>query len=393
MPSREENHREQIDLVLAMSIPWSRIGFSEDGLLLLKKAETLAEELSEEKRRLKIRSLLGSYYIFVGGDPQLGWTYLEDCLDHPEILQDDQVLIQVGYDLCSAWTVSGDYQRINQVAPTLISLIERGRTQAEFYGKMANPYSHLLALWGLGMGMSGEFDQGRKLCKKALSFAHEINHLNTLVMVELCYGFLFSAMGDGTKAVNHIQKAISYAEESQNLVIQGFLWAGMGAANCLMGQVQTGLDQTEKGLGMHQDLGLLFYLCNCHYHCGFAHFELGDLEEAQTHFELGLQSALQNQERYAQALIRLYLGWVIARKDPTQVEAAVEYIHQGINQSEELGLRAIYPLGYMILGAVYAESGRPKEALEHLKKAEAMFQEMGMDYWLERTRTLLAKVV
>ena len=83
----------------------------------------------------------------------------------------------------------------------------------------------------------------------------------------------------------------------------------------------------------------------------------------------------------------------MARKDPTQIEAAEEHIRQGITLLEELGIRAFYPVGYMILGAVYAESGRPEEALEHLKKAEAMFQEMGMDYWLDRTRTLLAKVV
>ena len=31
-----------------------------------------------------------------------------------------------------------------------------------------------------------------------------------------------------------------------------------------------------------------------------------------------------------------------------------------------------------------------EEALEHLKKAEAMFQDMGMDYWLGKTRKVLA---
>ncbi len=31
-------------------------------------------------------------------------------------------------------------------------------------------------------------------------------------------------------------------------------------------------------------------------------------------------------------------------------------------------------------------------ALENLKKAERMFQEMGMDYWLERTKRVLEKL-
>jgi tetratricopeptide (TPR) repeat protein len=107
---------------------------------------------------------------------------------------------------------------------------------------------------------------------------------------------------------------------------------------------------------------------------------------------LGLQSALQNQERSNQAVARLYLGWIMARKDPTQIEPALEYILQGIALYEELGLRAFYPVGYMILGAVYAESGHPKEALEHLKKAEALFEEMEMDYYLGRTREILGKL-
>ena len=83
----------------------------------------------------------------------------------------------------------------------------------------------------------------------------------------------------------------------------------------------------------------------------------------------------------------------MARRDPVQVEALEEHIRQGITLSEELGLRASFPVGYMILGAIYAESGRKEEALEPLKKAEAMFEEMGMEYYLGRTREILAKVV
>jgi tetratricopeptide (TPR) repeat protein len=260
LPSNKENHREQIELVLSMQIPGGRIGYIEDSLSLLQKAEALAEELGDDKKKLMIRSLLGQYYIFKGNDPQLGWTYLEGCMDHPEILQDDQFLISVGFDLCLVCIVPGDYQRINKVAPTIINLIERSRTQAELYGKLANPYSYILALWGQGIGICGDFDRGQKLCEKALSYAREINHPTTLAMVEAVYGVLFLLKGDGPNAGKHFQDAISYAEETQTVAILGFYWAFLGWAHCFMGQFRTGLDLAEKGLGMHQDLGLPYYL-------------------------------------------------------------------------------------------------------------------------------------
>ena len=88
LPLTDENKREQIELVLAMQMPWRRIGYSEDYLPMLQKAEALAEELGDDKKRVHIRSILGHYYILKGGDPQLGWKYLESCLEHPEIIQD-----------------------------------------------------------------------------------------------------------------------------------------------------------------------------------------------------------------------------------------------------------------------------------------------------------------
>lgn len=56
-------------------------------------------------------------------------------------------------------------------------------------------------------------------------------------------------------------------------------------------------------------------------------------------------------------------------------------------------LNPFYAQGRMFLGEFYLDGGRKEKALENLKEAEVMFQEMGMDYWLDRTRILLAKVV
>ena len=93
-----------------------------------------------------------------------------------------------------------------------------------------------------------------------------------------------------------------------------------------------------------------------------------------------------------QGLSRIWLGRVVAKTDPTQIEEAEQHILQGISLLEELGITAYSSLGYLWLGEVYAESGRREEALENLKKAETMFQEMGMDYWLGKAQEALARL-
>jgi hypothetical protein len=59
---------------------------------------------------------------------------------------------------------------------------------------------------------------------------------------------------------------------------------------------------------------------------------------------------------------------------------------------EELGQPLFYCWGYLCLGEVYADAGRPEEALENLKKAEGMYREMGMDYWLGKAQEALARL-
>jgi hypothetical protein len=48
--------------------------------------------------------------------------------------------------------------------------------------------------------------------------------------------------------------------------------------------------------------------------------------------------------------------------------------------------------GHLYLGELYADTGKREKALKNLKTAEGMFQEMGMDYWLSKTREILERL-
>ena len=80
---------------------------------MLHRAEALAEEIGDDKKRIQIRSILGAYFIFRGRDPKLGWKYLESCMEHPETIQDVELMVPVGFDLCVSCITSGNCRRVN----------------------------------------------------------------------------------------------------------------------------------------------------------------------------------------------------------------------------------------------------------------------------------------
>jgi class 3 adenylate cyclase/tetratricopeptide (TPR) repeat protein len=391
LPQTDKNKREEMQLVLAMHAPWRRIGYSQDYLPMLQRAEALAEELGDDKNRMHIRSTMGHYYITLG-DPKSGWECLEICTKDPEIIQDVELMVPIGHDLCISCIISGDWRRVNHIAPTIISLIESRQAQAEFFGKPFNPYSYVLAGWGITAAGSGDFGQSERLFDKALSFALEIDHLGTAAMVEVMYGAALAVKGDGEAAQSHLRNGIRFLEESQTVVYLGQAWAWLGYAHCLMAEFATAVDLTGKGLKMHTDTGMPFWRSICHAFCSHAHFHVGDIEAARAHAELALQFSLENNERQMQGFSRTWFGRVIAKANARQIEAAEQNILQGTSLLDQLGIPAESCLGYLWLGEVYAEAGRREEALENLKKAEGMFQEMGMDYWLGKAQEALARM-
>ena len=97
-----------------------------------------------------------------------------------------------------------------------------------------------------------------------------------------------------------------------------------------------------------------------------------------------------NNQKDHEAFALITLGRVVAATNRMKFEEARELILQGIKLLQTLGHKPQYATGLFRLGELYANVGRKEEALENLKKAEVMFQEMGMDYWLGKTQELLA---
>lgn len=55
-------------------------------------------------------------------------------------------------------------------------------------------------------------------------------------------------------------------------------------------------------------------------------------------------------------------------------------------------LKTWYSLGNLFRAEYYLTAGDKEKSLGELQKATALFEEMGMDFWLVRTREVLEKL-
>ena len=82
----------------------------------------------------------------------------------------------------------------------------------------------------------------------------------------------------------------------------------------------------------------------------------------------------------------------MAKSDSSQTDRAEEFILKGINILEELRIKPFYSLGYLYLGEVYTDAGQKIKAQETLNKAESMFEKMGMDFYLAKTKEVIKRL-
>ena len=390
-PQTAENKRELLDVILLMVVPMEYLMYPEDPVPLYQEGELLCKELGDGKS-------LGTLYGFIGlfhtmrSNPVLGRKYHEAAFREAERIGDIDTMVRVAPNLCASYPADGSYAKVLDVAPQVITQIEKAHREHEFFGLEMNAYSALQAFYGGSLGALGEFPEGERFCEKALSFARETNHLFSIGLAEFYFAMLFYYKGDGENTVKHAQGAIEYFEKSQARILLPGAWGFLGYGYHLLGKLDSALEFTEKGLQMQRDAGLPLFLSFYHVVLGRIHADLGNWGEARLHAEDGLKLAQTNHERSVEGTLWILLGKIIGETDPSQTEKAEEYILQGMKILDDLKMRPSYASGYLALGELYAHGGQKEKALENLKKAETMFLEMGMDYWLAEARKVSARL-
>jgi class 3 adenylate cyclase/tetratricopeptide (TPR) repeat protein len=389
MPQTDENKVNGINSRLILAMVMQGLSYPEDSLQILEEGERLSKDLGDERNLIIFYSSIGLCYVNTG-DLLKGVKYTEEAFQGAEKIQDIELLAPIGVDLCQAYYYAGEFSRVAEVAPKIIASLEKTQRQYEYFSRPLNPYSALLALNGSAMGWLGNFEQGEELCDKALSFALEIENVVNIGLAEIFYSALFAVKGDGKNTIRHAQNAIKCGEETGIVRLLSDAQQCIGWGEYCLGELEKAIEYTEKGLEIHRDAGISIMLSSFYWKLGISYLDSGDLANAREYIEQALELSQNNKEKLNEAQSKIFMGRILGKSDISQGSKAEELILQGIKIADELKFKP--NLGSLFLGELYADTGQREKALETLKKAEGLFQEMGMDYWLRRTQEVLERV-
>jgi tetratricopeptide (TPR) repeat protein len=189
-----------------------------------------------------------------------------------------------------------------------------------------------------------------------------------------------------------METSIRYLEKLKAVFFLPLAWCLIGEGYRLMGDPGKALGFAEKGLNMKMHIGAPGWLSLHLWALSLVHFDLGNLNEARVHAERALNLAQRNHEKYFEGESWLQLGRTVGKMEESQIDKAEEYILQGMKMLDDLETKPAYAVGCLNLGELYMDAGRKEKALENLRRSEEMFNQMGMDYWLVRTRKVLASL-
>ena len=389
MPETEANKKERIEICLLIGRLVGIVGFHEGSLNILQDAIDVAEEIGDERSLVLISSRLGRYHLY-RGDILEAIECSEKAFRVAESKADLDLIAPIGVDLVIPYLFYSDILKANDIALKVIYMLEKTQRESEFFGRTFNVYSELNILYGFNLALLGKFDAAKTTCNKGLSFARNLNHLPSMAE-EIILGGIYVIQGDGKNAIKHIEIGKKYSEQAGLDFILPLTFTNLGEAYYYIGDLSKARSYVENGLKIQEEMRIQMGFFNDYFVLCMIDLDLGEYKHAQRLAETALNQIKKTNIKGHEGIMWALTGRILGKKDPPEFDKGEQYIHKGIQILTKKEFKPWASQGYLYLGDLYNDMGRRDEALQHLRKAEEMFQEMGMDYWLNRTKEILGK--
>ena len=352
----------------------------------LREAETLAERLSDDRRRALACAFLTNVHSWLG-ELDEALAFGSRALEIARTLADVEVQFLATTYLAQAHYHRGEYERAVHLASHNLAAVPAHRAHDYFVGVDA-PASVYDRVWlVLGLGHLGRFAEAVEQEAEMSRLAESAQYAFPLCSAYYGASALHLLKGDWAKARLAIERWIEAARKGAFARHRAYAVAWSAWALAQLGDVDRAMSQLSEGQQLLESQATTGHIgtLGWDYHAlGRASLLLGRLDKAQRLGEHALESSPSRAGFTAYALH--LLADIATHPDRFDAERGEGHYRQALALAEPRSMRPLIAHCHLGLGKLHRRTGQRQDAHEHLGMAAAMYREMDMSFGWRRRR-------
>jgi tetratricopeptide (TPR) repeat protein len=379
-----EQKQNQLKTLHAMMSPIIILNFPEGSLGLLEMGAALAKELDDQKSLIRFYSNMGFFHS-VKGRHREGIRFSGKAFAEATAINDLTAMAQAAPDICLSHFSTGHFKKVIEITSKMIHAIHKAEREQDNFGGPAVIYPAFYALSGSSLAHLGRFDEAMSNCLYGRDLALESENTFTIGLCRFHAGTALLLKGAWDDASAYFMSCLEGLKSVDLVEIEALAKAGLGVAKAFTQDPISGRALAEAGLKAFQGAGRRGLVSTLHCYVGICCYASGDVEDARLSMAKSLASAIENDESYFKGRALIWQGRIVGKSPGDDTSEAIRQIKKGLKILTALDTTPDVATAHLFLGEVYARRGQEAAAKGHLKKAAALFTEMGMDYWMEET--------
>jgi tetratricopeptide (TPR) repeat protein len=388
LPETAATTEQMVDLYLQLR--WSLVPLGEYGMLAasLREAEAVVARSGDQHRLGELANSMTNF-LRVVGDCDGALAAGERARAIGVALGERGLQLRATFQLGNVHRQLGDYHRaILEFEAAANALVDD--LLYERFGEPSVLSVHARLWLAVSLTEVGRFDAAAEAGESAIRIADEAKNAYSLTNAHYGLGSVHLRRGNAARAIELLERAVALCREGSFMLLLPPTLSALGGALTLAGRLEEASPCLEFAVETAAAKGFLGSSSLYIARLAEARLLAGREREAR---ELGLRAldaARKHKERGHEAWALYLLGRLDAAGGAAA--SACEVLTQALSLADERGMRPLVAHCHATLGGLYARSDRRDDGRDHLLRAAALFREMGMGGWLEKTESELAKL-
>ena len=382
LPETQETLEQAIDVQFDLRSWLQALGEHERVVEHLRAAETQAAALGDQGR-LGWASAYLSQYLWRMGEPLRAEELGRRALTIATQLDDFRLQVVANFFPGQGYYLIGDYRRAIDHYRRNVPVLA-GERAHERFGLTGLP-SVLSRIWlAWSLAERGEFADAMATAQEALSIAEAAGQPYSVAAACLGVGQVQLVRGALAQALPMLERAAEVCRTADLPLIRPATGTLLGLAYALRGRVTKGLSLLEESEAETPSVRI-FDTSTARTALGTGYLLAGRLSAASEIASGAADLAAARGFRGSQAWAAHLLGEIATCRDPPEVAPAEEHYRRALTVAEELGMRPLVAHCHRGLGLLYQRVGERRKAEEQVTTALAMYRDMDMGFWQQKT--------